>query len=110
MHRSMIGTVFLSLAPSCMRHLSCPENLWDRTLQFISWFLQNKIADYDVEKIIDDWVLMGFLVGNDFVPHLPHVHIHQECLPLLWKNYIEIRPKMDGAYDLLWSQNLGPNC
>ena len=34
---------------------------------------------YDLEKIIDDWVLMGFLVGNDFIPHLPNMHIQQVC-------------------------------
>ena len=32
---------------------------------------------YDLERIIDDWVLMGFLVGNDFIPHLPNMHIRQ---------------------------------
>ena len=33
--------------------------------------------DYDLECIIDDWVLMGFLVGNDFIPNLPKMHIKQ---------------------------------
>jgi len=51
---------------------------------------------YDIERIIDDWIMMGFLVGNDFIPHLPHVHIHQECLPLLWRTYMEILPTLDG--------------
>ncbi|KXJ17198.1 5'-3' exoribonuclease 2 [Exaiptasia diaphana] len=32
---------------------------------------------YDLERVIDDWILMGFLVGNDFIPHLPHMHIKQ---------------------------------
>ena len=31
---------------------------------------------YDLERIIDDWILMGFLVGNDFIPHLPNLHIN----------------------------------
>ncbi|PAV74447.1 hypothetical protein WR25_02437 [Diploscapter pachys] len=51
---------------------------------------------YDMERIIDDWVLMGFLVGNDFLPHLPHVHIHDDALPLLYKTYIKVLPKLDG--------------
>ncbi|XP_070207130.1 5'-3' exoribonuclease 1-like isoform X3 [Littorina saxatilis] len=52
--------------------------------------------EYDMERIIDDWILMGFLVGNDFIPHLPHLHIHHDALPLLWKNYMEILPTLDG--------------
>ena len=32
---------------------------------------------YDLEAIIDDWVLMGYLVGNDFIPNLPNMHIKQ---------------------------------
>ena len=30
---------------------------------------------YDFEQLLDDWVLIGFLVGNDFLPNLPHFHI-----------------------------------
>ncbi|KAK6023488.1 XRN 5'-3' exonuclease [Ostertagia ostertagi] len=26
---------------------------------------------YDIDRIVDDWVLMGFLVGNDFIPSSP---------------------------------------
>ncbi|KAK3105106.1 hypothetical protein FSP39_017370 [Pinctada imbricata] len=51
---------------------------------------------YDLEKIIDDWVLMGFLVGNDFIPHLPHLHIQHDALPLLWKTYMNILPECGG--------------
>lgn len=43
---------------------------------------------------------MGFLVGNDFIPHLPHMHIHHECLPLLWKTYKSVLPKLDGQCPL----------
>uniref|UniRef100_A0A0K0CVI3 5'-3' exoribonuclease n=1 Tax=Angiostrongylus cantonensis TaxID=6313 RepID=A0A0K0CVI3_ANGCA len=51
---------------------------------------------YDMERIVDDWVLMGFLVGNDFIPHLPHVHIHEDALPLLYQTYIQVLPTLDG--------------
>uniref|UniRef100_A0A8C0XTZ8 5'-3' exoribonuclease 1 n=1 Tax=Castor canadensis TaxID=51338 RepID=A0A8C0XTZ8_CASCN len=51
---------------------------------------------YDIERIIDDWILMGFLVGNDFIPHLPHLHISHDALPLLYGTYITI----------LWHLNL----
>lgn len=39
---------------------------------------------------------MGFLVGNDFIPHLPHLHINHDALPLLYKTYISVRPSLGG--------------
>ena len=51
---------------------------------------------YDLESVINDWVMMGFLVGNDFIPNLPSMHIQQQCLPMLWKTYIEVMPEMGG--------------
>jgi 5'-3' exoribonuclease 1 len=51
---------------------------------------------YDLEKIIDDWIFMGFLVGNDFIPHLPNLHINNNALPLLYTTYMKVLPKLDG--------------
>ena len=48
---------------------------------------------YDLERVIDDWVLMGFLVGNDFIPHLPHMHIKQDHLPLIYSHYSKVIPQ-----------------
>lgn len=50
-----------------------------------------------MESVIDDWVLMGFLVGNDFIPHLPHVHIHEDALPALYSTYVQVLPQLDGS-------------
>ncbi|XP_041119571.1 5'-3' exoribonuclease 1-like isoform X2 [Polyodon spathula] len=59
--------------------------------------VRGKIAfEYDLERIIDDWILMGFLVGNDFIPHLPHLHINHDALPLLYRTYISVLPKLEG--------------
>ncbi|XP_023595097.1 5'-3' exoribonuclease 1 isoform X2 [Trichechus manatus latirostris] len=59
--------------------------------------LKDKISfKYDIERIIDDWILMGFLVGNDFIPHLPHLHINHDALPLLYGTYITILPELGG--------------
>jgi len=52
--------------------------------------------DYDLESIIDDWVLMGFLVGNDFIPHLPDLHIATSALPFLYRTYMQVMPALDG--------------
>lgn len=62
-----------------------------------SFFLQDKISfEYDIERIIDDWILMGFLVGNDFIPHLPHLHINHDALPLLYRTYMAVLPELGG--------------
>ena len=39
---------------------------------------------------------MGFLVGNDFIPHLPHFHINKGALPLLYAAYTDVLPTLDG--------------
>ncbi|XP_028906650.1 5'-3' exoribonuclease 1 isoform X2 [Ornithorhynchus anatinus] len=59
--------------------------------------LKSKISfKYDIERIIDDWILMGFLVGNDFIPHLPHLHINHDALPLLYRTYMTTLPELGG--------------
>ncbi|XP_044728242.1 5'-3' exoribonuclease 1 isoform X2 [Chrysoperla carnea] len=64
-------------------------------LEFIS--LKDKLNfEYSIENIIDDWVLMGFLVGNDFIPHLPNLHIHNNALPILYKTYMQVLPTFEG--------------
>ncbi|XP_041976065.1 5'-3' exoribonuclease 1 isoform X2 [Aricia agestis] len=51
---------------------------------------------FDIEKILDDWVLMGFLVGNDFIPNLPNMHISNDMLPHLYRTYIKVLPTLEG--------------
>lgn len=60
--------------------------------------LKDKLTgfSFNIENIIDDWVLMGFLVGNDFIPHLPNLHITNGALPVLYKAYMDALPEMDG--------------
>ncbi|ULU07534.1 hypothetical protein L3Y34_018919 [Caenorhabditis briggsae] len=52
--------------------------------------------EYDMERIVDDWIMMGLLVGNDFLPHLPSIHIHDDALPLLYSTYKKVLPSLDG--------------
>uniref|UniRef100_A0A3P9IN13 5'-3' exoribonuclease 1 n=1 Tax=Oryzias latipes TaxID=8090 RepID=A0A3P9IN13_ORYLA len=61
-----------------------------------SWLKNHLGSDYDLERIIDDWILMGFLVGNDFIPHLPNLHINHDALPMLYKTYISVLPSLGG--------------
>ena len=51
---------------------------------------------FDMERIIDDFILMAFFVGNDFLPNLPNLHINEGALALMFKKYKEILPKLKG--------------
>ncbi|XP_049529328.1 5'-3' exoribonuclease 1 [Anopheles darlingi] len=64
-------------------------------LEFAS--VRNKLRfPFDIHKLIDDWVLMIYLVGNDFIPHLPNLHINENALPTLYRAYMDVLPEMDG--------------
>lgn len=59
--------------------------------------VKGKISfEFNMESIVDDWVLMCFLVGNDFLPHLPNLHIAQNALPTLYEAYIDVLPSLGG--------------
>lgn len=51
---------------------------------------------FDMERIIDDFILMAFFVGNDFLPNLPNLHINEGALAVMFKTYKETLPKMGG--------------
>lgn len=53
-------------------------------------------SPFDMERVIDDFILMAFFVGNDFLPNLPHLHINEGALALMFRLYKEILPKCDG--------------
>ncbi|KAI5461343.1 exonuclease [Mariannaea sp. PMI_226] len=51
---------------------------------------------FDLERVIDDFILMAFFVGNDFLPNLPGLHINEGALANMFKIYKSILPKGDG--------------
>lgn len=51
---------------------------------------------FDMERIIDDFILMGFFVGNDFLPNLPNLHINEGALALMFQKYKEVLPRLGG--------------
>lgn len=59
---------------------------------------QDGVLDFpfDMERVIDDFILMAFFVGNDFLPNLPNLHINEGALALMFKLYKEVLPKMGG--------------
>ena len=53
-------------------------------------------VEYDVDRIIDDIVFMFMMVGNDFLPHCPHLEIENGALTLMLNNYIDLLPEWGG--------------
>lgn len=51
---------------------------------------------FDMERVIDDFILMAFFVGNDFLPHLPNLHINEGALALMFKVYKLVLPRAQG--------------
>ncbi|KAJ4306570.1 exonuclease II Exo2 [Collariella sp. IMI 366227] len=51
---------------------------------------------FDMEKVIDDFILMAFFVGNDFLPNLPRLHINEGALVTMFRIYKSMLPKCDG--------------
>ena len=61
---------------------------------------------YDMERVIDDFILMAFFVGNDFLPNLPNLHINEGALALMFKIYKSVLPKAGGYINELGVINL----
>ena len=61
---------------------------------------------FDLERALDDWVFMCFFCGNDFLPHLPALSIHEDGIDTLiaiWRDNIPIMGgylTCDGKVDL----------
>lgn len=51
---------------------------------------------FDMERVIDDFILMAFFVGNDFLPNLPHLHINEGALALMFGVYKSVLPRAKG--------------
>ncbi|KAK2706111.1 5'-3' exoribonuclease 1-like [Artemia franciscana] len=49
---------------------------------------------YSLQNIIDDWMVLTFLVGNDFIPKLSYFSV--SVLPLVYRKYKSILPELNG--------------
>ncbi|OAA74060.1 5'-3' exoribonuclease 1 [Cordyceps fumosorosea ARSEF 2679] len=53
--------------------------------------------EFDLERVIDDFILMAFFVGNDFLPNLPGLHINEGALADMFEIYKRVLPE-EGGY------------
>jgi 5'-3' exoribonuclease 2 len=73
-------------------------------------FVPGQPFRFDLERALDDWVFMCFFVGNDFLPHLPSLDIHEDGIDKLiaiWRDNIPVMGgylTCDGTVDLTRAQ------
>ncbi|KAL9114015.1 MAG: hypothetical protein Q9227_001786 [Pyrenula ochraceoflavens] len=69
-------------------------------------FVPGQQFRFDLERALDDWLFMCFFVGNDFLPHLPSLNIHEggiDTLIAIWRDNIPLMGgylTIDGSVDL----------
>jgi 5'-3' exonuclease len=63
--------------------------------------------EYKIEKIVDDFIFMCMLIGNDFLPSLPHLSIASGGLNLLVRSYKEIQKNSSGYLTKKYQIHLG---
>lgn len=61
---------------------------------------------YDLERLIDDFILMAFFVGNDFLPNLPGLHINEGALATMFDVYKRVMVTQDGYLNEFGVMNL----
>ncbi|PWZ25987.1 5'-3' exoribonuclease 3 [Zea mays] len=58
--------------------------------------IPNPVVKTDIERLIDDFIFICFLTGNDFIPRIPSVEIHEGAIDLLLEAYKQTFNKMGG--------------
>ncbi len=53
-------------------------------------------GEYSLDRIVDDFVFMCMLVGNDFLSHTPHLEINGGAISLMMTTYIDLLPSWGG--------------
>ncbi|KAL6653946.1 hypothetical protein ACP70R_007411 [Stipagrostis hirtigluma subsp. patula] len=54
------------------------------------------VCEHDIERLIDDFIFICFLLGNDFIPNIPSLEVHEYAVDLLIEVYKTTFNKMGG--------------
>ncbi|XP_062182667.1 5'-3' exoribonuclease 2-like [Phragmites australis] len=72
-------------------------NIWVlREYLELDLMILNPIVKTDIERLIDDFIFICFLIGNDFISHIPSLEIHENAVDLLIEVYKTTFNKMGG--------------
>ena len=74
-----------------MLHLSLLREYLDLEFHDIAESLP---FEYNLERVIDDFIVLAVFVGNDFLPNLPDLHIHMNGLEKLFEVYKKVLPNL----------------
>ncbi|XP_066336433.1 5'-3' exoribonuclease 4-like isoform X1 [Miscanthus floridulus] len=72
-------------------------NIWVlREYLEIEFKILDPVCEPDIERLIDDFIFICFLMGNDFIPHIPSLETHEGAVDLLIEVYKTTFNKMGG--------------
>ncbi|TID20343.1 hypothetical protein CANINC_003636 [Pichia inconspicua] len=74
-------------------HISLVRNYLQKEFESLS----DEISfTYDFERVLDDFILILYVIGNDFLPNLPDLHLNRGAFPLLLHTFKEAMRRTDG--------------
>lgn len=74
-------------------HISLVRNYLQKEFESLS----DEISfEYDFERVLDDFILILYVIGNDFLPNLPDLHLNKGAFPLLLHTFKEAMRRTDG--------------
>ncbi|KAG2735510.1 hypothetical protein G9P44_001724 [Scheffersomyces stipitis] len=62
--------------------------------------------EYDFERVLDDFILIMYVIGNDFLPNLPDLFINKGAFPLLIATFKQTLKQSDGYINEYGTINL----
>lgn len=54
--------------------------------------------EFNMDRIVDDWVLLITLIGNDYVPGLPNFRFEYDVLSMIYESYKDVLASSNGSY------------